>query len=89
MEVEGFLAALHYVYLPVIYDDLKIWSHRLRTTRSLPIRMWVSGQLQSPLGIELVGSIWGRRYYRQRQGRREYTLTSFAFVVVRAVKHDR
>ena len=63
MEVEGFLdplneihlAALHYVYLPVIYDDLKIWSHRLRTTRSLPIRMWVSGQLQSPLGIELVG----------------------------------
>ena len=68
MEVEGFLdplneihlAALHYVYLPVINDELKVWSsawsrHRLRTTRSLPIRIWISGQLQSPLGIELVG----------------------------------
>ena len=25
-------------------------------TRSFPIRMWVSGQLQNPLGIELAGS---------------------------------
>ena len=68
MEVEGFLdplneihlAALHYVYLPVINDELKVWTStwsrdRLRTTRSLPIRIWISGQLQSPLGIELVG----------------------------------
>ena len=69
MEDEGFLdplneihlAALHFVYLPVINEKLKVWSnawsrHRMRTTRSSPIRMWVSGQLQNPLGIELVGS---------------------------------
>jgi len=69
LEDEGFLdplneihlAALHYVYLPVINEKLKVWSsawsrHRMRTTRSSPIRMWVSGQLQNPLGIELVGS---------------------------------
>ena len=69
MEDEGFLdplneihlAALHFVYLPVINEKLKIWSsawsrHRMRTTRSSPIRLWVSGQLQNPLGIELVGS---------------------------------
>lgn len=69
MEDEGFLnplneihlAALHYVYLPVINEKLEVWScawshHRMRTTKSSPIRMWVSGQLQNPLGIELVGS---------------------------------
>lgn len=69
MEDEGFLdplneihlAALHYVYLPVINEKLKVWScawshHRMHTTKSSPIRMWVSGQLQNPLGIELVGS---------------------------------
>ena len=55
------LAALHYIYLPLINEKLKVWSrawsrHRMRTTRSSPICMWVSGQLQNPLGIELVGS---------------------------------
>lgn len=29
----------------------------MHTTKSSPIRMWVSGQLQNPLGIELVGSV--------------------------------
>lgn len=31
-------------------------SHRMRTTRSLPLRMWVSGQLQNPVGLELMGA---------------------------------
>lgn len=55
------LAALHHIYLPLINEKLKVWSrarsrHRMRTTRFSPICMWVSGQLQNPLGIELVGS---------------------------------
>ena len=55
------LAAVHYIYLPLINEKLKVWSrawsrHGMRTTRSSPICMWVSGQLQNPLGIELVGS---------------------------------
>ena len=52
------IAALHYVYLPKINEKLELWRnawsrHRIRTVRSSPIRLWVSGQLQSPVGIEL------------------------------------
>ena len=55
------LAALHHIYLPLINEKLKVWSrawsrHRMHTARSSPICMWVSGQLQNPMGIELVGS---------------------------------
>ena len=52
MEDEGFLdplneihlGALHYVYLPVIEEKLKVWSsawshHWMRITRSSPIRI--------------------------------------------------
>ncbi|KAJ7380779.1 hypothetical protein OS493_007159 [Desmophyllum pertusum] len=54
------LAALHHVYLSKIQEKLDIWNrawsqHRMRTTRSSPIRMWVAGQLQNPVGIELRG----------------------------------
>ena len=52
------IAALHYVCLPKINEKLQLrrnaWSrHRMRTVKSSPIRLWVSGQLQNPLGIEL------------------------------------
>ena len=52
------LVALHHVYLVKIQEKLDIWSrawsqHRMRTTKSSPIRMWVAGQLQNPVGIEL------------------------------------
>lgn len=52
------LVALHHVYLHKIQEKLDIWNrawsqHRMRTTRSSPIRMWVSGQLQNAVGIEL------------------------------------
>ena len=55
---EAHLAALHFVYLPIINDKLQVWSsawshHRMRTTRSTPIQMWVSGQLHSPTGINI------------------------------------
>ncbi|KAJ7386861.1 hypothetical protein OS493_006894 [Desmophyllum pertusum] len=54
------LAALHHVYLSKIQEKLDIWNrawsqHRMQTTRSSPIRMWVAGQLQNPVGIELRG----------------------------------
>jgi hypothetical protein len=52
------LFALHYVYNAKIQEKLTIWckawsQHRMRTTRSSPIKMWVAGQLQNPMGIEL------------------------------------
>ena len=52
------LIALHHVYLENIQEKLEIWSrawsqHRIRTTKSLPIRMWIAGQLQNPVGTEL------------------------------------
>lgn len=52
------LAALHYVYLPVINDNWsRAWSsHRMRTTRSSSLRMWVSGQVQNSVGLQLTGS---------------------------------
>ena len=52
------IAALHYVYLPKINEKLLIWQHawsrhRMRTTKSSPIRLWMAGQLQNPTGIAL------------------------------------
>ena len=52
------VAALHYVYQPKINEKLELWRnvwsrHRMRTVRSSPIRLWVSGQLQNPVGIDL------------------------------------
>ena len=52
------IAALHHVFLPKINSKLEVWrkawsNHRMRTTRSSPIRMWVAGQLQNPIGLDL------------------------------------
>jgi len=54
------VAALHYIYLPEINRKLEVWRmawlhHRMRTTRSSPLRMWISGQLQNPVGVYLTG----------------------------------
>ena len=51
------VAVLHYVYLPKINEKLELWRnawsrHCMRTVKS-PIRLWVSGQLQNPVVIEL------------------------------------
>ena len=53
------IAALHRVFLPKINSKLEVWrkawpNHRMRTTRSSPIRMWVAGQLQNPIGLDLI-----------------------------------
>ena len=52
---ESHLAALHFLYLPQINKKLDIWctawsTHRIRTINSTPIRLWVSGQLNNPIG---------------------------------------
>ena len=49
------IAALHHVYLPRINEKLELWRntwarHRVRTIRSSPLRLWVAGQLQNPVG---------------------------------------
>ena len=46
------LAALHYMFLPLINDTLDVWrqawsKHRMRTIKSSPICLWVSGQINS------------------------------------------
>ena len=52
------IAALHYVYLPKINEKLELWRnawsrHRMRTIKSSLICLWISGQVQNPVGIEL------------------------------------
>ena len=53
------VTALHYVYQPkLINEKLELWrnawsKHRIRTVRSSPIHLWVSGQLLNPVGIDL------------------------------------
>ena len=54
---EMHLAALHYVYMTQINAKLQIWwnawcNHRMRTTRTSPLRLWVAGQLHNPMGID-------------------------------------
>ena len=52
------LAALHYVYLKLINKRLNVWreawsKHRMRTTKTSPLRLWISGQLQNPIGVDI------------------------------------
>ena len=52
------LAALHYVSLLLINDELGAWrqawsKHRMRTVKTSPIRLWVSGQINSTLDDDL------------------------------------
>ena len=51
------IAALHHVFLPKINEKLELWRnawsrHRVTTMKSSPLRVWVAGQLQNPVGIE-------------------------------------
>ena len=50
------ITALHYVYLQKINEKLEAWRnawsrHRMRTVKSSPVLLWVSGQLQNSVGI--------------------------------------
>lgn len=51
------IAALHHVFLPKINEKLELWRnawsrHRVRTMKSSPLRVWLAGQLQNPVGLE-------------------------------------
>ena len=59
---EVHLACLHYVYLPKINEKLKIWNkawatHRMRTTKTSPLKLWISGQMNNQVGIELTDDL--------------------------------
>ncbi|KAH3895650.1 hypothetical protein DPMN_019815 [Dreissena polymorpha] len=52
------LIALHYIYMEEINRRLSLWTqawstHRLRTVRFSPHALWISGQMQSPVGFDL------------------------------------
>ena len=52
------IASLHYVFLSKINEKLTVWrnawaNHRMRTIKTSPLKLWVSGQMQNPLGVEL------------------------------------
>ena len=50
------IAALHYVFLQSINEKLKLWmtawsNHRMRTTGTSPLRLWLSSEMQNPVGL--------------------------------------
>ena len=54
---ESHLAALHYVFLPLVNEKLNLWKtawahHRMRTTRSTPAQLWITGQMNNPVGLD-------------------------------------
>ena len=55
---EHHLCSLHYVYLPKVNEKLQIWreawaNHRMRTTKTSPLKLWVSRQMNNLIGEEL------------------------------------
>ena len=52
------LAALHYTYIGKINEKLNFWKeawshHRIRTAKSSPIALWVSGQYERIVCMEM------------------------------------
>ena len=52
------VAALHHTYMQEINNKLNMWqrawaNHRMRSTRSSPLRLWIAGQAQNPVGLDL------------------------------------
>lgn len=52
------ISALHHVFLPRINQKLEIWqqtwsNHRMRTTKRSPLQLWLSSQIQNPVGLEI------------------------------------
>ena len=53
------LASLHHVFAPLINEKLTVWKiawahHRMRTTRSTPAQLWLTRQVNNPVGLEAV-----------------------------------
>ena len=56
---ESNLAALYYVFVPLVNAKLDIWQsawahHRIRTARATPAQLWLSGQINNPVGIDAI-----------------------------------
>ena len=52
------IGALHHTYLHEINNKLHIWqkawaNHRMRTTKTSPLRLWIAGQAQNPVGLDI------------------------------------
>ena len=52
------LMGLHFVYVPLVNKKLNLWQsawahHRMRTTRSTPAQMWLTGQINHPMRLDL------------------------------------
>ena len=52
------LVALHYAQIPLMKEKLDLWhdawsKHRIHTVKSPPLKLWVSGQINCPLEVEL------------------------------------
>ena len=52
------LMGLHFVYVPLVNKKLNLWQsawahHRMRTTRSTPAQMWLTGQFNHPMRLDL------------------------------------
>ena len=52
------LAALHYTFIGKINEKLNFWKeawahHRIRMAKSFPIALWVSGQYERIVGMEM------------------------------------
>ena len=55
---ENHIAALHYTYMNDINEKLHIWqrawaNHQMRSTKTSPLRLWIAGQQQNPIGINI------------------------------------
>ena len=53
------LSCLHYIFLPKINDKLQIWrnawaKHRMRTTKTSPLKLWIAGQTNNPIGLNII-----------------------------------
>ena len=42
------LAALHYIFVPLINERLTVW----KTAWSTPAQLWLTGQVNNPIGFE-------------------------------------
>jgi hypothetical protein len=54
---ESHLMALHFVFLPLVNQKLNLWQaawahHRMRTTRATPAQLWLTGQINNPVGLD-------------------------------------
>ena len=58
LNISHIAALLRYTYLDKINNKLQIWQRawandRMRTTKTSPLRQWIAGQAQNPVGLDI------------------------------------